>query len=60
MIRIVFMCVTTFIVYVLYTNLDWTDFEGIVVIVLTIGIFIMNELRILGNKLKHKEDTDAN
>ena len=60
MMKIILMCITIFIEYVLYVNLDWRDFEGIVLICLTIGVFVMNELRIIIDNIKKAEkDTDA-
>lgn len=47
MLRLILSLLTTFGMYVLCLNLSWTDLLGTTLVCLTMGGFIMNELRIL-------------
>ena len=49
---LVLMYISTFLVYVLCLNLDWDGLLGTMLLSLTTGGFIMNEIRILRKEIK--------
>lgn len=52
MLRLVLSLLATFGMYVLCLNLNWTDLLGTTLVCLTMGGFIMNELRIILREIK--------
>lgn len=54
MVRLILSIVSTFFVYVVCKNLDWTGLIGTMLLCITMGGFIMNELRLILKELQKK------
>jgi hypothetical protein len=52
MLRLVLSLLATFGMYVLCLNLNWTDLLGTTLVCLTMGGFLMNELRIILREIR--------